>query len=631
MRELSSHTVNSCIEAVWHAVPDKEAMVFYDDDSQRHSWTNQEVGILSERLASFMFMQGVKPGDVVCNMMTDSVEREIVNFGILLAGAVVMPLREEDILTQRLADDLVQEKTGIENDGTVLEVMHRGNVKFIAVTMDASSGWELVKHDVGLSDSNVEIMTRSEKILPTVKKVFKFNLEHHVREKKICERAQGKKCTKSCFDVILEHQGTMNKQVSESTAACILVDHDPIENHYRLVRRTHGEVIHECVKQMEMLDWTSDDIFYHNHQLLSTPGLMFHYILKGCTSVLPSPANCSFWMNVPYTWSLLESEHVTMAGFSAPELQMLKSYCEDLQEPHFTLRLVTTDGADVLRVGPPLMDAIGPVTRGIAVTYSRTEAGLVARHLVDCGNRSAYGRGCVGHVTRRDGWSVYMGFPHPDFLHQVNLGNSVGEILLSGHLMSRQYLGDPMLTRASYTNDGRLRTKDVGCFDEYNQLYILGRESDIILRGSTCMLIWEIEENFISECPGIRRVKMMPVRDERGYKLICACVIPRKYDEETLKPLREFCKEHLDSGELPVDFVLLLGASSAHHDRRIEYYLFSILAQRAVNGHLKEGCGDELITASKSSVRSSYVNTKLADEGSVFSLKEYNSIRSINE
>lgn len=68
-----------------------EAIVFYDDNDEKVSLRNREVRSLSEKCASLLRSCGVHKGDVVCNLLPGSMEREVTNFGILLAGKGCLP------------------------------------------------------------------------------------------------------------------------------------------------------------------------------------------------------------------------------------------------------------------------------------------------------------------------------------------------------------------------------------------------------------------------------------------------------------------------------------------------------------------------------------------------------------
>ena len=151
--ELVHKTVTSKLAMLWCAHPDRTVMVFRDvTTDHRTTLTNTDVRDLSMRCAAYMASHGVKKGDVVCNMLGTSLEREIVNFGVLLAGGVVM----------HGGDAAVEDTTkgGTTTTATGFwQPISQAQAKFMVVCPEAGDvGWEMVREDVGLSDADVDVL-----------------------------------------------------------------------------------------------------------------------------------------------------------------------------------------------------------------------------------------------------------------------------------------------------------------------------------------------------------------------------------------------------------------------------------------------------------------------------------------
>jgi long-chain acyl-CoA synthetase len=88
-------------------------------------------------------------------------------------------------------------------------------------------------------------------------------------------------------------------------------------------------------------------------------------------------------------------------------------------------------------------------------------------------------------------WGVQMRILRDD--GQLGKTGEIGEILIRGHNVMKQYLNRPQATRDAIV-DGWFRTGDVGHFDEDGYFYIVDRKKDIIIRSGMNIYPREIEE-----------------------------------------------------------------------------------------------------------------------------------------
>ncbi|MHC6202817.1 AMP-dependent synthetase/ligase [Breznakiellaceae bacterium SP9] len=76
-------------------------------------------------------------------------------------------------------------------------------------------------------------------------------------------------------------------------------------------------------------------------------------------------------------------------------------------------------------------------------------------------------------------------------------GRGIGEIVVKGPVVMKGYLGRPDDTAAAFTEDGFLRTGDLGFIDSENYLYLTGRAKNIIVtEGGKNVYPEEIENEF---------------------------------------------------------------------------------------------------------------------------------------
>lgn len=512
MKEVNLKTVNGKLKAVWECNPDKVGMVFYDDEEKRTCLTHKQIQTMSEKCAFYLSSNGVQRGDIVCNMLYNSMEREIVNFGILLAGAVVM------------------HGDAIEDTGrSFWTLINQAKVKYMILEPDPlTPAWKMLKSDVGNSDALVERCTSSTEA-PGLQKVFKMTLEHRIKKSD-----RGK--VKSCFDIINEQTGQMNDRISSHDPCAILVHKEPAQKYYAMVLRSHQEICAIAMRIEEMMGCSSDDIVYSDFPLSWLPGLPYNYISLGCTRVRSTLTDCPPRKIVAETWDLINTEKCTMAALQPPMIQMLSSYCEDIPEPHHRLKVLSTTET----VRQAAMDAIGPVTEKLCICYSRIETGMISCLLVDEKSANSYSRGCVGALNttvrtrlEKDGKPMELVKP-----------TAIGEILLDGAQVAKGYYNNPELTKSAFTSDGFLLTGDIGFYNETRQLFVLGRKSEAIIRGNIPIFPSEIEEK-VNQCPGIWKVKVVSLKDDKDNLQMCACVIPRDEEAITIERVKEFCRYQL--------------------------------------------------------------------------------------
>ncbi|GFS14883.1 acyl-CoA synthetase family member 2, mitochondrial [Elysia marginata] len=512
---LNMRTVTGRLQREWITEAEKEVLVFYDDEEVRINFTNAQMKEKVEGCSSLLRCNGVRKGDIVCNALDISPERDVVNFAIILCGAVLM-------------DGLC-----IVDEGQRFWVpLQKANVKHLVVDPndESSMAWKMVAHDVENSYADIERATLKE--LPGLEKIFKFRMQHLMKLKG--EQALGEK---SCFDLIDQHGATFVEIVNSYDPAVIFIRRTVAEGIYKMVLRTHIAVIQLAQRAQEMLQLTKDDVVYCDWPVSWTSGFTLCYITTGFTMVKTTLHNCPAQRVVRETWNVLEQEMCTAASLEPPMIVMLASHCEDLPKGHWLLRIITTSG----HVKPPVMDAIGEVTTSVINCYSVIEAGLVSRLVVTKETKNRFSQGCVGELSD----------PHRTKLDIHGAGavkpSKVGEIVLRGKLVCKQYYNDNALTQSAVGADGYLKTGDLGFYDSqsnspfHDMLFVLGRKSQAIIRGDTAIFPRDIEEK-VNQCPGIWKVSIVSIRDDKGVIQMCACVIPRSQDSVTIERVKEFCR-----------------------------------------------------------------------------------------
>lgn len=125
-----------------------------------------------------------------------------------------------------------------------------------------------------------------------------------------------------------------------------------------------------------------------------------------------------------------------------------------------------------------------------------------------------------------------------------------GEIGVRGYNVMLGYFRQPGETAASFTEDGFFRTGDLAIRDEDGYLRVVGRKSDVILRGGYNVHPREVEDHLRSH-PAVLDAVVVGVPDEVLGELVCACVYAVEGAIVGGEELREYCESALADYKIP--------------------------------------------------------------------------------
>lgn len=124
-----------------------------------------------------------------------------------------------------------------------------------------------------------------------------------------------------------------------------------------------------------------------------------------------------------------------------------------------------------------------------------------------------------------------------------------GEICIKGPNVMRGYYNQPEETRRAFTDDGFMRTGDIGVMDERGYTKIVDRKKDMILVSGFNVFPNELE-NVISLCPGVVECAAVGVPDEKQGEAIKVFVVK---NDATLseEDVARYCRENLTGYKQP--------------------------------------------------------------------------------
>ena len=125
-----------------------------------------------------------------------------------------------------------------------------------------------------------------------------------------------------------------------------------------------------------------------------------------------------------------------------------------------------------------------------------------------------------------------------------------GEIQLKGPNITPGYFGNPEATAASFTEDGWLKTGDVGRRDAEGYMYIVDRIKDMYISGGENVYPAEVERVLI-HYPGVLECAVIGVPDAKWGEVGAAFLLPRPGETVDIEGLRGWCRDRLAAYKLP--------------------------------------------------------------------------------
>jgi long-chain acyl-CoA synthetase len=105
-------------------------------------------------------------------------------------------------------------------------------------------------------------------------------------------------------------------------------------------------------------------------------------------------------------------------------------------------------------------------------------------------------------------------------------GGQIGEAYSAGPGLMLGYWQDDEQTRSVITEDGWYRTKDLVRVDEEGYVYVVGRLSDVIIRGGTNISPAEVER-VLQQHPSVGEVAVVGLPDDVYGQRVVAAIVPR--------------------------------------------------------------------------------------------------------
>jgi fatty-acyl-CoA synthase len=127
---------------------------------------------------------------------------------------------------------------------------------------------------------------------------------------------------------------------------------------------------------------------------------------------------------------------------------------------------------------------------------------------------------------------------------------SQGEVCCRGYNIMKGYYNNEKATQETITEDGWLRSGDLGIMDEAGNLSITGRYKDMIIRGGENIYPREIEE-FLYRMDGIKDVQVAAVPSNKYGEEVGAFIVRRENASIEASDVIDFCRGKIARYKVP--------------------------------------------------------------------------------
>jgi acyl-CoA synthetase (AMP-forming)/AMP-acid ligase II len=260
------------------------------------------------------------------------------------------------------------------------------------------------------------------------------------------------------------------------------------------------------------------------------------------TVVCPTP-----WKAGP-TLRLIETERVTVGQGVPTQWALMLDHPDFERTDLSSLRIVGTGAS---RVPPELVRRLrGALGCPVIVRYASTESGGIST-----GSRPGDPDDVVAHTVGRASGGVEIAVVDED--GRPAPSGAVGRVRLRSGAVMRGYWQDPERTADVLNHDGWLTTDDLGLLDDEGNLRLMGRRSDLYIRGGYNVYPSEVEAA-LGAHPSIRQVAVFGVPDPvLGQIGVAAVVVADGATAPSLADLRRWCQERLADYKAPDRLVVL--------------------------------------------------------------------------
>jgi fatty-acyl-CoA synthase len=299
---------------------------------------------------------------------------------------------------------------------------------------------------------------------------------------------------------------------------------------------THRNLVQDAMLTAEVLSLVESDRVLAAVPMFTIFGVhvVIMTLLNGSTLVLQEQ------FDPPETLELIESEEITVFHGVPTMFELL------MRDRSFRGSRLSTLRTGIVAGSPVSEDLVNRI-RGwcqVQIAYGLTETGPTVTITRD-EDPPDLRQTTVGRPL--DGVEVKVVDLKTGDLHGPE---AVGELAVHGPNVMAGYYRMPTETGRSFTAAGHFLTGDLAIIDERGYVTILGRRSEVIIRGGYNIFPRELED-ILRTHPAVDDACVVGIPNAILGELICACVIPVEGAIVTGDELQEFCRDQVADYKIP--------------------------------------------------------------------------------
>lgn len=509
-------TLDGALDAAAEEFPDQPYVVTDD-----RSWTYREVQLWSVRLAHGLVQAGVQPGDHVALVMANYPEFVALKFAIARAGAVCIPI---NFLNRR--DELGYVLR--QSNAVVLVTMDRfRNLDYLEMLDELAPEWET---------------SAGGQAFPKLRKVFVFpTTTEGGRDGAATVQQLGASADGWQSVAAADPGSTADVLYTSGTTGDpkgVLLTHD------MLLRTAYGSAYGRA--------------FQHGHRVLfSLPMYHVYGYVEGLLSVLFVGGSVVPQLTFDPQATLLGIErHRADDVLLIPvmTLAVLDAARQGTYDVSSLTSVISSGGQSPAGIWDWIVELLQPeeVTTGYGM--SETTGSTTVTRPDDPRDKllTTNGRlrdvGVAGDPELGHRLAVYK-VVDPETGQDLP-GGSVGELLVRGPGVTPGYYDKPDETAAAFTDDGWLRTGDLGTLDDDDYLTLVGRNKDVYRCGGEQVVPKQVED-VLTTHPAVSQAHIVPVKDARMGEVGVAYIVFKAGASATQEELVAWCAERVARFKVP--------------------------------------------------------------------------------
>ncbi|KAH9496743.1 hypothetical protein Btru_009279 [Bulinus truncatus] len=448
------------------------------NNGKRDPYTATTLYTLAGRFADRLRRYGFQKQDIIANTLPNCPERVVTDLGIILAGCVPM------------------NKTHLLSDGRDLyHAARKSKCKCIIMSnSDQSPTWNLLQSKLCGKDSSDFVSDISVEMAPDLKSAILVSRNNTGSRKPL-----------------LEDLRTCNEEVFVNTCCpddnVVVFNTSGSTGFSKLVPKTHREIMDNSIK--------NDFSPFGEHELLDLD-LVLYTDLMIVTRVLKDDYDLDHTSACKDFWEAAAKEKCALALMVPLEANKHLGYAKRVDGliPHSCSKGVIDEttthylSVELVHVDPPYFQ---PATRHTLPNQAKKFFHLADTVIICYGSTECLG---ISKTYADGGFNGYLNKledPDPD-------------------------------TLKAFTQDGWLNTEDFGYIDDAGNLFVLGRNKDVINYGCVIVYPYWLEE-MITEHPDVLQACVVPVSDPVLNQNICACIKISAGSTSGAEDIRRYCEK----------------------------------------------------------------------------------------